>query len=459
MPASSIRTRSGTAAASMRLARRRVADAVGREREQRVGVGGRGDAERVDARQRAGVDAVLLRAVHPHADQLEVGAPGDRRGSPACPTPPVDHPTTRYVMVPPQSVLRGLGRKAQAHVGDRRPLDLVGARRSASGGAARPSRRRTTRAAVRRTSRARSSTAGAERAPRRRARCAAAARLRTPCSSRPRRAVARRRPAARAPARPGGPRANHRVTRSRERVAEHRGRAVPAQWSSSASRLRVAQPSHAAPRPLAEQRAGELAPALVDLHRAPRRRPTARAVEPDGRQRPAVGGGVTRRPRCRVSHVERGTSRGRGGRSTPDRCGRSCSTSRPCARRSRAPSRRRARTRRPTRRALRRDVRQVAAGTRLGVRDAHVHRARARGGHELGRAARRTRTRRRVGATSTAAVSISGASWYAASKLTTACQLGGRPPPPSSAGRLTPSRPAAPASPQQRRARTPRPIR
>ena len=35
-----------------------------------------------------------------------------------------------------------------------------------------------------------------------------------------------------------------------------------------------------------------------------------------------------------------------------------------------------------------------------------------------------------VGATSAAAVSMSGASWYAASNATTACQLGGRPPPP-----------------------------
>ena len=50
-----------------------------------------------------------------------------------------------------------------------------------------------------------------------------------------------------------------------------------------------------------------------------------------------------------------------------------------------------------------------------------------------------------VGATSTAAVSIIGASWYAASKLTTACQLRGLPPPPYSGGRLTPRRPAAPA--------------
>ena len=52
---------------------------------------------------------------------------------------------------------------------------------------------------------------------------------------------------------------------------------------------------------------------------------------------------------------------------------------------------------------------------------------------------------RTVGATSAAAVSISGASWNAASKLSTACQLRGRPPPPYSVGRLTPSRPASPA--------------
>ena len=52
---------------------------------------------------------------------------------------------------------------------------------------------------------------------------------------------------------------------------------------------------------------------------------------------------------------------------------------------------------------------------------------------------------RTVGATSTAAVSIMGASWYAASKLTTACQLRGLPPPPYWVGRLTPRNPAAPA--------------
>ena len=57
---------------------------------------------------------------------------------------------------------------------------------------------------------------------------------------------------------------------------------------------------------------------------------------------------------------------------------------------------------------------------------------------------------RTVGATSAAAVSMSGASWYAASKLSTACQLRGRPPPPYSVGRLTPSSPAV-AGPAQHR--------
>ena len=51
-----------------------------------------------------------------------------------------------------------------------------------------------------------------------------------------------------------------------------------------------------------------------------------------------------------------------------------------------------------------------------------------------------------VGATNAAAVSMSGASWYAASNATIACQLVVRPPPPYSAGRLTPRMPASPAA-------------
>ena len=104
-------------------------------------------------------------------------------------------------------------------------------------------------------------------------------------------------------------------------------------------------------------------------------------------------------------------------------------------------------------------LREVGAGARLGVRDARDARARRRRREEPARAARRDPKASTVGATSTAAVSIIGASWYAASKLTTACQLRGFPPPPYSVGRLTPRSPAAPARAEQRSFERARPNR
>ena len=62
---------------------RRVHDAVDAGAEDGVDVVGRGEADRVDAGELARVAPFLLGAVHPHADQLEVGptldgADGDR---------------------------------------------------------------------------------------------------------------------------------------------------------------------------------------------------------------------------------------------------------------------------------------------------------------------------------------------------------------------------------------------
>jgi len=55
-----------------------VGHAVGVEREQRVDVVGRLDAAGRQPAQLAGVAADLVGAVHPKADQLEVGAIDDR---------------------------------------------------------------------------------------------------------------------------------------------------------------------------------------------------------------------------------------------------------------------------------------------------------------------------------------------------------------------------------------------
>ena len=186
-------------------------------------------------------------AVHPHARP----APGRGGGRSArianLPTPPVDQPTTRYVIGSPQSSCSaGSGGRPRPTVGDRRPLDLVGAdaqrgmeplhrlvgeplgQRSAEP-AGRGERRRP------------------ERRPRRRARCAAAARWRRTLLIAPStsggvaRVLQREHPLDLSGRRePPG----HERPRARRGAP---GRRVPAQWSSSASRLRVAQPSQAAP--------------------------------------------------------------------------------------------------------------------------------------------------------------------------------------------------------------------
>ena len=70
-----------------------VADAVGVEREQRVGIGGRADARRRQTAQLAGVAAVLRRTAHPHAGQLQlrVADDGPERELPHVAGAPLDH--------------------------------------------------------------------------------------------------------------------------------------------------------------------------------------------------------------------------------------------------------------------------------------------------------------------------------------------------------------------------------
>ena len=291
-----------------RLARRRVADAVGREGEQRVGVGRRrrrrsGRCPRACPRRRR-----PSRRCAPTRRRGRGRAGGRSPGSPACPTPPVDHPTTRYPMRSPSAP--GLGRKPEAHVGDRRALDLVGARRSASGGAARPARSEPLR--QRATEPARRGEHVGARARVRPTRRDALQQLgrvhlaHRALDDRRRAGVLQRR--ARAPS--GGAR---RTSASRDRRARRGGRGsrVPVQCASSASRLRVAQPIHALPDRSPRSAPRELLPPLVDLpeHRA--------AVdgdlgEPDRRQRPAVRRRVARRPRSRAWPWGTGTSTGRG---------------------------------------------------------------------------------------------------------------------------------------------------
>ena len=75
------------------VARRRVTDGVRVEGEKVVDVVGGGDADRIEPGQRAGVDADLLRAVHPHADELEIGTLDRRseRPSTGIAGAPLDH--------------------------------------------------------------------------------------------------------------------------------------------------------------------------------------------------------------------------------------------------------------------------------------------------------------------------------------------------------------------------------
>ena len=458
MPASSMRTRSGTAPRPGALARRRVADAVGLEREQRVGVVGRGDAHRVDPRQRARVDAVLLLAVHPHADELEVGPAGDRRGSPAVPTPPVDHPTTRYVIGAPfSSQVRGLGREAQADVGDRRALDLVGARRSTSGAAARPARRRTTRAAAAEPSGAVEHGVRPERA-RADARCAAAARspstlLIAPSTS----GRVRLRPAARAPARRAGSRepAGHEIGERRRGARGRRYRAVRRGVPGG-----CASPSPATPCPT---RSPSSAPVSC-------RQPSSTLAE----HRVAIQAGARRSGWCRVSsgwrwrargHLDpgvrrsRGTSTGRGGR--VDAGSVRAMVLHQSALVHAGGEHLLAVEHEPAVAVVdrgRRDVREVAS--RRPPRCTRCSRSpcpRSRPARHSARCAR-TRTRPRSAPRSPRRCRSAARRGTRPRSSTTACQLGGRPPPPSSRGgspRAGPRRPPGAG----RHVRTPRPSR
>ncbi len=168
---------------------------------------------------------------------------------------------------------------------------------------------------------------------------------------------------------------------ARERVAEHpvlRTGAVVEECLEVARR--PAQPGRA--RPLAEQRAGQLSPALADRtqHRVTLQ---PGAVEAHGAQGPAVGGGVARHldAGCRGIEQEHGEAVAAGRRRIGAGDGDApvglvhaggehllAVEHEPAGHRFRA----------------RGDVRQVAPGPRLGVRAAAVHRARARGRHDLG---------------------------------------------------------------------------
>ncbi len=373
------------------LARRRVADAVGlparaARRRRSVAVTPSG----LDARQRARVDAVLLGAVHPHPDQLEVGPAGDRPDR----QPP--HPARRP---PHHSVRHGspsvacasaprLGRKAQADVARSSCVGSRWPRRSASGAAARPSRRRTTPAAARRTSPGAVS-ASAPSAPAPTARDALQ--------------------------QLGGVHLAHRALDDRRHAGvlqrEHalglaqRARTSASTRSASATRStavvgaravveqRVAacgspSPSHAAPlrspssAPVSWRQPWSTSPSTAS---APTTAPSNRTV--DSVQRLAVAMPVDLD--ARACSCRRGTSRGRG---VPSTCGSVRAIvqhqSALCApvTSTFSPSS----TKPPARRAcLRRDVRQVAPRTGLGVRDARVDGARARGGARPARAAAR----------------------------------------------------------------------
>jgi len=52
---------------------RGVPDAIRFERDQRVGIGGGGEADRIAVGEFAGVFAVLLRRMHPYSNKIHVG--------------------------------------------------------------------------------------------------------------------------------------------------------------------------------------------------------------------------------------------------------------------------------------------------------------------------------------------------------------------------------------------------
>ena len=72
-----------------------VEHAVGVQRQDGVDVGGRRDADRVPADERADVHTVLVVGVHPRADELQVVAVVEDRGDHFLPDracPPLNHP-------------------------------------------------------------------------------------------------------------------------------------------------------------------------------------------------------------------------------------------------------------------------------------------------------------------------------------------------------------------------------
>ena len=207
--------------------------------------------------QRARVDAVLLRAVHPHPGELEVGSSGDRpdRQLPD-PTGRPSHHSVRHVL-PGSAGSAVIRRAARAGgPGPRRRSSCVGSRwrpRSASGGGAPPPRRRTTPGSGPPNHPGAVSASGPSSvAPTRPMRCsssvthtlliAPSANGATPasCSATHTLDVADGREPARRPGR--------RARRARS------GRVVPAHWSSSASSVRR-RPARATPRRCARRAA------------------------------------------------------------------------------------------------------------------------------------------------------------------------------------------------------------
>src|SRR5262249_1097483 len=87
------------------IRRRRVADAVGVEREQRIGVGGGADADRRETAERARILSRLGGAVHPEADQLKLGMTDDAAEGEVSHVPraPLDDPIGHLRRLPSQS--------------------------------------------------------------------------------------------------------------------------------------------------------------------------------------------------------------------------------------------------------------------------------------------------------------------------------------------------------------------
>ena len=247
------------------------------------------------------------------------------------PTPPVDHPTTRYVMSPSSSG-PGLGRKAQAHVGDRRPLDLVGpdAQRRVEPFhhlVGEPLRQRTAEPARRGRARRRPSAV----APTRPMRCSSSVThtLLSAPSTNGRGAGVLQREHALDPA-DGREPVRHQTARARraapDRQCPRSARAAPRACASPSptTRRRCVRASSA---PLSCRHPLPTSPSTAS---SPTRTPSNR----DRRQRPAVRSRVTLDRDARACVMStRNIDRPALAADDSDRCARSCSTSRPCARR------------------------------------------------------------------------------------------------------------------------------